>query len=154
MYGQAITLVGVLLLVRSRSGRTHKNLKCVGSAAHRAHPRGPPGSAAPRCERSSTQHWRAHPSAPRQAPLALPKLAAQPARFDQPTVNVVLRHALCEHLRVPAGLRGDVLVWVNHGRDVVVTYVEDDEGRAVARRERRDGLEDTILRPGSLPVEL
>ena len=35
----------------------------------------------------------------------------------------------------------------------MVTYVEDDEGRAVARRERRDGLEDTVLRPGSLPVQ-
>ena len=88
-----------------------------------------------------------------RAPLARPELAARPARVDQPAVDVVLRHALREHLRVPAGLRGDVLVWVNRGRDVLVTYVEDDEGRTVARRERRDGLEDTVLRPGSLPVQ-
>lgn len=60
-----------------------------------------------------------------RAALTLAELAACPARVNEPTVGLVLRHPLCQHPSVDPG-------------------VQDDEGLAVARRERRGRLGDTL----------
>lgn len=56
------------------------------------------------------------------------KLAADPAGVNEPAVHAMLRHALGEHGGVPA-------------------WVENDEGRGVAGRKGRDGLEHAVFCP-------
>lgn len=56
-----------------------------------------------------------------RAALARAEFPACPAGVDEPAVDFVFRHALGEHLGVAA-------------------WVQDDEGRAVAGREGRDGF--------------
>lgn len=66
-----------------------------------------------------------------RATLARTELAARPASVDQPAVDVVLSHALSQHLSV-------------------ATRVEDDEGCTVAGGESRDWLQDTVFGTRSL----
>jgi len=66
-----------------------------------------------------------------RATLADTVLATSPASVDEPARDVVLGHALGEHLGVAAG-------------------VEDDEGSRVAGGEGGDGLEDAVFSSGGL----
>ena len=68
-----------------------------------------------------------------RATLAGTELASSPASVDEPAVDLVFGHTLCEHLGVTTG-------------------VEDDEGCTVASGEGRDGFENTVLGSRSFPV--
>jgi hypothetical protein len=82
-----------------------------------------------------------------RAALARAVPAASPTGVDEPAIHLVLRHALCKHLRIAARLRlGSRERSDCRERNKCDAYREDDEWRRVARREGRDGLKNTVFR--------
>ena len=85
------------------------------------------------------------------ASFASAELARGPSGVDEPTIDLVSRHALREHFGVAARLERHEQKCESAIQPI--THVQDDERCTVTSRECWNRLQNTVFRTGSFPNE-